>query len=217
MSARVLSLVLLVGLAGAVFMLVPWMGAFHLPGNQQGYEPVQPINFSHRLHAGEMQISCYYCHSGATRSRLAGIPSANVCMNCHQLVTAPLGVLRAEDDAAQKEKREPQRIISPELQKLYTAMGLNEKLQPDPAHPSRPIAWLKVNTFPDFAYFDHRPHGAAGVDCQKCHGSVETMDRVKQVEDLSMGWCVNCHRDVNRTGVGGKKVQAPLDCSACHY
>lgn len=217
MSGRIFTVVLMVGIAGAVLLLVPWVGALHLPGNQQGYEPVQPINFSHRLHTGEMQISCLYCHSDAEKSRHAGIPSANVCMNCHRLVTAPIGVIRAEDAQAEKEKRAPRHIVSPELQKLYTALALDEKLQPDPARQPQPIQWTKIHNVPDFVYFDHRPHVAAGVDCQTCHGPVETMERVKQVQDLSMGWCVNCHRTSNVAGVAGRKVQAATDCSACHY
>jgi hypothetical protein len=217
MIGRIATIVLIVGLLGAVVTLAPWMGAIHLPGNQQGYEPPQPINFSHRLHAGEMQIACLYCHSGAEKSRHAGIPAANVCMNCHRVVSAPIGVIRAEDAQAEKEKRPPQHIVSPEIQKLYTALALNEKLQPDATRQPRPIQWTKVHNLPDFVYFDHRPHVTAGVDCQSCHGPVENMERVKQTGDLSMGRCVNCHRDSNRTGVAGKAVKAPTDCSACHY
>ena len=217
MSGRILTVLLTVGIVGAGLLLVSWVGALHLPGNQQGYEPVQPINFSHRLHAGEMQIACLYCHSGAEKSRHAGVPAANVCMNCHRVVTAPLGVLRAEDAQAQQEKRDPRRIVTPELQKLYDALALNDKLEPDPARAPRPIEWIRVHRVPDFVYFDHRPHVSASVDCQTCHGPVETMERVKQAQDLSMGWCVNCHRTANVTGVAGRKVRASIDCSVCHY
>lgn len=217
MKSRVLTLVLLVGLAGSSLALIPRMGAFRLPGNQQGYEPPQPIAFSHRLHAGELQISCIYCHSGAERSRYAGIPAASACMNCHKFITAPLGAVHAEDELAKKEKRDPRRIVSPELEKLYDALGLNAKMQPDPAKTAHPIVWTKVHNVPDFAYFDHRAHVNAGVVCQQCHGPVETMERLRQVPDLSMGWCVNCHRDANQTGVAGKRVYASIDCSTCHY
>ncbi len=217
MSGRLLTLVLLIGLLGSAFTLAPQIGALHLPGNQQGYEPVQPIAFSHRLHAGEMQVACLYCHSGAESSRHAGIPSAGVCMNCHQFVNAPLGALRAEEELAKKEGRKPRRIISPELQKLYDAMALGADLKSDPRKTPTPIAWTKVHNVPDFVYFDHRPHVAAGVACQSCHGPVETMDRVAQVQPLTMGWCVNCHRQANLTGVAGKKVNASIDCSRCHY
>jgi hypothetical protein len=109
-------------------------------------------------------------------------------------------------------------------------------MKADPIKESKPIQWVKVHNLPDFVYFDHRPHVNAGVACQKCHGPVETMERVRQVEDLSMGWCVTCHRAVDRTGLDGKgnftstsapaaqgntpvthRVYASIDCSTCHY
>ena len=217
MSHRVLTVVLLVGLLFSVLALAPRIGSVHLPGNQQGYEPAQPIAFSHRLHAGEMQIACLYCHSGAESSRHAGIPPANVCMNCHQFVTAPLGAVRAEEALAKSEGRKPRRIVSPELQKLYDALALDENLKRDPHKSPAPIAWTKVHNVPDFVYFDHRAHVNAGVACQQCHGPVETMDRVSQVQPLTMGWCVNCHRDANRSGIAGRKVNASIDCVTCHY
>ncbi|HUU14198.1 MAG TPA: cytochrome c3 family protein [Terriglobia bacterium] len=217
MSSRIMTVVLLVGLFFSLLALVPGIRGLRLPGNQQGYEPLQPIAFSHRLHAGEMQISCLYCHSGAEKSRHAGIPAASVCMNCHKYVTAPLGAIRAEDESAKKEKRQRHHIISPELQKLYNALALDEKMQADSAKQPTLIAWMKVHNLPDFAYFDHRGHVDAGVTCQQCHGPVETMEKMRQVEDLTMGWCVNCHREANRVGVAGKTVQASTDCATCHY
>ncbi|HEU0140249.1 MAG TPA: cytochrome c3 family protein [Bryobacteraceae bacterium] len=217
MSARIVTLVLLIGLAYTLMLLGWRTSSFHLPENQQDYEPVQPIAYSHRLHAGELQIACQYCHFGAEKSRHAGIPAASVCMNCHRFVTAPLGALREEDELAKSEKRPPRAIVSAELQKLYDALALNAKMERDPAKQTQPIAWTKVHHLPDFVYFDHRPHVNAGVTCQECHGPVETMERVRQVPDLSMGWCVNCHRNANRTGVAGKPVQASIDCSACHF
>ncbi len=217
MSSRVLTLVLLVGLSGSVLTILPKVGLYRLPGNQRGYEPSQPIAFSHRLHAGDLQISCLYCHYGAEKSRHAGIPAANVCMNCHRFVTAPLGAVRAEDELAKAEKRAPRRIVSPELQKLYDALALNGQMQPDQAKTPTPIAWVKVHNLPDFVYFDHRAHVNTGVTCQQCHGPVETMERMRQVSDLTMGWCVNCHRTVNQTGVAGRKIYASIDCATCHY
>ena len=217
MSSRIMTVVLLVGLFFSLLALVPGIRGLRLPGNQQGYAPLQPIAFSHRLHAGEMQISCLYCHSGAEKSRHAGIPAASVCMNCHKYVTAPLGAIRAEDESAKKEKRQRHHIISPELQKLYNALALDEKMQADSAKQPTLIAWMKVHNLPDFAYFDHRGHVDAGVTCQQCHGPVETMEKMRQVEDLTMGWCVNCHREANRVGVAGKTVQASTDCATCHY
>jgi hypothetical protein len=122
-----------------------------------------------------------------------------------------------EIQEARKGKRAPNPVVSPELRKLYDAWGLDGKLEPDPSKKPTPIAWVKVHNLPAFACFDHRSHVKAGVECQKCHGPVETMDRMRQVEDLSMGWCVNCHRDASRTGVAGKKVQPSTDCATCHY
>ncbi len=217
MKNRLVTIVLLVGLSFSILTLAPRLWGVPAVGYQQGYEPVQPIAFSHRLHSGDLQIACVYCHSGAEKGRHAGLPPANVCMNCHKSVTAPWETVRAEEELAKKEGRKPQPIVSTELQKLYDALGLDGSLKPDPHKTPRPIEWVKVHKLPDYACFDHRAHVHAGVKCQQCHGPVETMERVAQVEDLSMGWCVNCHRDVNHKGVSGKKVNASTDCSACHY
>ncbi len=217
MSSRLLTTVLAVGLGFSLTFLGLFAGSLHLPGNHQGYEPVQPIHYSHRLHAGEMEISCLYCHFGAEKSRHAGIPPANVCMNCHKFVAAGLGAIRAEEEAAEQENRPPRQIVSPEIQKLYNAVGFAASGQDGPLPEAEPIVWTKVNNVPDFVYFDHRPHVNSGVACQRCHGPVETMERVRQVESFSMGWCVNCHREVNETGVAGKPVRASIDCSGCHY
>jgi respiratory nitrate reductase gamma subunit len=216
-GSRVTTMILLVGLTASVLALGSRLHAVYLPGNQQGYEPVQPIAFSHRLHAGEMGMSCFYCHSNAEKGPHAGIASASVCMNCHRSVTAPLGDIRAEIEKAKEEKRPPRTPTAPELAKLYTALALNDKLDPDPARAPHAVHWVKVHNLPAFVRFDHRAHIGAGVECQRCHGAVETMERVRQVEDLSMGWCVNCHRDANRSGVAGKPVRASNDCTTCHY
>ena len=216
MNSRVTSLVLTVGLVFAGGTLLQQVGTLRPPGNNQGYEPVQPIAYSHRLHAGELQIPCQYCHSGAASSRHAGIPAASTCMNCHQFVTAPLGAVRAEDAAAEKEHRAPRRVVSPELRKLYDSLGLDEQLKPDPKKKPRPLVWQRLHKLPDFAYFDHRAHVAAEVPCQTCHGPVETMERVRQQSSLSMGWCVQCHRDMRRTP-SGQPVHPSTDCATCHY
>lgn len=224
-SSPLVTTVLLVGIAFALLATMPNLAQVNLPGNQQSYEPLQPIAFSHRLHAGELQVACLYCHSGAERSRHAGIPAASTCMNCHRFVTATRGAVRAEDQQAKTERRVPRRVVSAEIQKLYDAVNQQ-----------RPIQWVKVHNVPDFVYFDHRPHVNAGVACQACHGPVETMERVRQVNGLGMGWCVNCHRNVNRAGLDGKgnftslpapaaiatkpvthRVYASIDCSTCHY
>jgi hypothetical protein len=217
MNQRIVTIVLGVALAFSLMALVPRALAWRLPGNNQGYEPAQPIAFSHRLHAGELQVSCLYCHSGAETSRHAGIPAANVCMNCHRFVTATYAAVRAEDAEAEREHRAPRRVVSPELQKLYDALALDRDLKPRPGARATPIVWTKVHNVPDFVYFDHRAHVTAGVACQECHGPVETMERMRQVQTLTMGWCVNCHRTVDRTGVAGRPVRASLDCITCHY
>ncbi|MBI3409006.1 MAG: hypothetical protein HY040_11720 [Planctomycetes bacterium] len=217
MRSRLTTLFLLVGLAFTVPMLLSRLGGYHLPGNQQGYEPKQPLASSHRLHAGDLQISCLYCHGAAEKGRHAGFPASSLCMNCHKSVTAPLGAVRAEDELAKQENSPVKQIVSPELTKLYDSLGLDEKLQRDPKKTPASIPWIRVHNLPAFACFDHRAHVHAGVSCQHCHGPVETMETIRQVERLSMGWCVNCHRDVNQKGVHGKPVRASLDCAACHY
>ncbi len=217
MKSRIVTLLLSVGIVFSGAAVIPTILSYSLPGNQQGYEPEQPIAFSHRLHAGELQIACLYCHGGAERSKHAGIPSANICMNCHKSVTAPLGSIRAEEELAKQEGRKPGLVVSPKLRKLFDYLGLDANLKPDETKPAQPIPWLRVHNLPDFACFDHRAHVHVGVTCQKCHGSVESMERVRQVERLSMGWCVQCHREAQTLGVAGKKVNPSLDCAACHY
>jgi len=214
MSRPVTAVVLAVALAVSLVTLVT---ALRLPGDNQGYEPAQPIAYSHRLHAGDLKIECMYCHSGADKSRHAGIPAMSVCMNCHSGVSASLAAIQQEEKAAAEEKRAARTIVSPELQKLYDAMALDETLFPKPDVTPTPIAWKRIHKLPDFVYFDHRAHITASVQCQQCHGPIETMERVRQYETLSMGWCVNCHRDVNETGVAGKQVHASIDCVTCHY
>jgi hypothetical protein len=217
MSRSVLTYVLLVAVVFAALLAAEQLRPVRLWGDHTGYEPLQPIAFSHRLHAGEMQISCLYCHSSAEQSRHAGIPPASTCMNCHQFVTAPLGVLRAEDERAEREGGRPEHIISPEIAKIYEAMGLDEELAPDPARQPQLIEWTRVYRLPDYVYFDHRAHVAAGISCQSCHGPVETMDRVRQAGSLSMGWCVNCHRDAGAVAPAARVKSASLDCATCHY
>ncbi|MHB8872919.1 MAG: cytochrome c3 family protein [Myxococcaceae bacterium] len=152
-------------------------------GTQQGYEPSQPVAFSHALHSGEYKIDCLYCHAGAEQSRHAGVPPVQVCMNCHTQV---------KKDA-------------PEVQKLFAAMD-----------GGTPIAWTRVHRLPDYAYLSHASHVGAGVKCQQCHGPVETMVRVQQLETMAMGWCLDCHRTTAAAPVNPQKLAPPTDCSACH-
>lgn len=216
MPARVVTILLAAGFMLGSMLLAGRLGDVHLPGNRQDYEPSQPVAFSHRLHAGELQISCHYCHQGAEQGRHAGIPALSTCMKCHKAVTAPMGSVRAEETAAKAEGRPARPVVSPELRKLYDALALDEALAPVSGKAPEALAWTRVHNLPSFVSFDHRAHVGAGVDCRVCHGAVENMERVRQVESLSMGWCVNCHRETARTGVQGKAVKPSLDCVACH-
>ncbi len=193
-----------------------------LPGNNQGYEPEQPIHFSHRVHAGELGMDCLACHFAAEQSRHAGIPSLDVCMGCHTHVTSGFDAVLEERDVAKAEGREPRRIVSPELRKLYDAMGLDDDLEPIPGAEAKPIEWVRVHGIADYVYFDHRVHVARDLACEQCHGPVQSMERVRQESDLSMGWCIDCHRaspaEPGAVGmVGAEPKHVSIDCVRCHY
>lgn len=215
MKKSIPTYVLLTGLCASLVALFFHLRAMPAPGNQEGYMPEQPIAFSHKLHAGDLAINCQYCHYNAAKGPHAGIPPANLCMNCHRLVTASWEVTKTELDNARQSGRPPKRIVSPELQKLYDALGLNKDLQPDSGKTARPIQWVKVHNLPHYTRFDHRAHISAKVECQDCHGPVQTMEVIRQSVDLSMGWCVKCHKDHKE--IGGRKVSPSTDCAACHY
>ncbi|MDQ3190775.1 MAG: c-type cytochrome [Bacteroidota bacterium] len=155
-------------------------------GVYQGYAPEQPIKFSHRIHAGDNAIACVYCHSAAEESRHAGIPSANVCMNCHK------GIEVGTETGSE------------EIAKIYKALDY------DPATltygtNTTPIKWIRVHNLPDLAYFNHSQHvNVAGLECQTCHGPVEKMEIVEQHAPLTMGWCINCHRDTEVKTIGNE-------------
>ncbi|HQW92855.1 MAG TPA: c-type cytochrome [Ferruginibacter sp.] len=167
-------------------------------GRQQNYQPEQPIFYSHQVHAGTNQISCLYCHGGAQDSKQASIPSVNVCMNCHKAIDKYEGpdVLVRENGTAVDG--------TAEIQKLYSYAGWNANTKtynpdnnkdgiPDGA---KPIEWVKVHNLPDHVYFNHSQHIKVGKqDCQTCHGNIQDMPEVYQFSSLSMGWCINCHRD----------------------
>jgi hypothetical protein len=172
-----------------------------------GYRPTQPVPFSHRQHAGELEISCYYCHTAVQRAAVAGVPATRVCMNCHQVV------------ARDRPTLEPVR---------------------QSASSGQPLLWVRVHKIPEYAYFPHAPHLAAGVGCSSCHGDVAKMDVVRQAEPLSMAWCLDCHRDpaphlreaalltdtsweppADQTAraaalIAERRLAPPVDCSGCH-
>jgi mono/diheme cytochrome c family protein len=192
-------------------------------GVQKGYAPTQPINYSHELHAGKYKINCLYCHSGADKSKQATIPSPSTCMNCHMHVTA---------------SKNYDGNVSPEIQKIYNAVGWDaDKKMYDPAKPKSPIKWVRIHNLPDLAYFNHSQHVKIGkVECQACHGPIETMKVVSQQTSLQMGWCINCHREAKVDVANNdyyEKLHADLkaqgksyatvanvgglECGKCHY
>ena len=160
-------------------------------GRQKSYEPRQPIYYSHKVHAGINQISCLYCHGNAWESRHAAIPSVNVCMNCHKAIQSYEKGPKLYDAAGDEING------SLEIQKLYKYAGF------DPANAAKwnpsmakSVEWVKIHNLPDYVYFNHSQHVHAGnVQCQTCHGEITKMDEVKQFAELSMGWCINCHRE----------------------
>ncbi len=190
-------------------------------GVHTGYQPVQPIKFSHQLHAGINKIECQYCHGGAFKSKNASIPSANVCMNCHNTIT---GSEHYDGET------------SPEIAKIYRALDWNPETRTYGNNP-KPIQWVRIHNLPDFAYFNHSQHvTVAGVECQTCHGPIETMEEVYQYSPLTMKWCVDCHKatDVKSDNKyyedlikahesikKGEKMTAAmiggLECGKCHY
>jgi len=230
MQQRVITVVLLIGLCFGLLTLGSAMSSWRLPDNEQGYAPQQPIDYSHRLHAGELGIDCLFCHSAAEQSRHAGIPSSDVCMKCHKIVTSSFDVLQDEmnkfdEKRAEDEKKgikpdpdaKPKVIVSDKLKSLYHSFGLDENLEPREGATPESIPWVRVHNLPDHVHFDHRAHVAAGVTCQRCHGPVESMQRMEQYESLTMGWCVSCHQESTKHGINGKTVDAKTDCAVCHY
>jgi len=167
-------------------------------GRQQNYQPEQPIFYSHKVHAGTNQISCLYCHGGAQDSKQASIPSVNVCMNCHMAISkyeGPDKLVRENGQAVDG---------TAEIQKLYAYAGWNpatkkyneDKNSDGMPDGSKPIEWIKVHNLPDHVYFNHSQHVKVGkVQCQSCHGNIQDMPEVYQFSELSMGWCINCHRN----------------------
>ena len=199
-------------------------------GVDQGYMPIQPIHYSHKIHSGANQIECQYCHSSAKKSKHSGIPSLNVCMNCHQNIAEYNG----EEDLEKGYTRE---FYTNEIKKLYKAVGWDENSQSYTGE-TEPVKWVRIHNLPDFVYFNHAQHvTVAGVDCKKCHGPVEEMEILYQHSSLTMGWCINCHRETNvklkdneyyakiheelSKKYGVEELTAAqmggLECGKCHY
>ena len=220
-------------LVSAIFLLLAsgyfvygWMMQV---GVDQDYEPIQPIHYSHRIHAGSNGIDCKYCHSAARVSKNAGIPSLNVCMNCHK------NIAEVSDTTATPDHSKA--FYDAQIQKLYDAVGWDKTTMKYTGKTS-PVKWVRIHNLPDFAYFNHSQHvTVAGIECQKCHGPVQTYEIQKQFAPLTMGWCIKCHRetDVKMEGnayytkiheelskkYGVDKLTAAqmggLECGKCHY
>ena len=214
-------------LGGAILALSGVTAAFSYYGTQKhfevGYTPNQPVDYSHKLHAGDMGIDCRYCHVNVEKSQHATVPPTQTCMNCHWKV-----------------KTDSVKLL-PVRESFATG---------------QPIPWVKVHKLPDYVYFDHSAHVNVGVGCSSCHGRVDQMPKVTQVQPLSMGWCLDCHRQpgghIREAGVPvtdmnwkpktdapviaagpadayygkrfadapvtktGRKIAPPLHCSGCH-
>jgi len=197
-------------------------------GVNQGYEPVQPIHYSHKIHAGDNEIDCKYCHSSARVSKHSGIPSLNVCMNCHK------SIYEYNGETTEEYSKE---FYDAEIQKLYKAVGWDDESQ-EYTGETQAVKWVRIHNLPDFAYFNHAQHvSVAGIECQTCHGPVEEMEIMYQYSPLTMGWCINCHRETNvkvkdnqyyekiheqlSKKYGVDKLTAAqmggLECGKCHY
>jgi hypothetical protein len=198
-------------------------------GVDQDYAPIQPIHYSHKIHAGDNEINCKYCHSAARVSKNAGIPSLNVCMNCHKNIAEV-----AETTATPEYSKA---FYDEQIQKLYTAVGWDKTTQSYTGK-TQPVKWVRIHNLPDFVYFNHSQHvTVAGIECQTCHGPVQEYEIQKQFAPLTMGWCIDCHRktDVKMEGneyytkiheelskkYGVDKLTAAqmggLECGKCHY
>ncbi|HBH99999.1 MAG TPA: cytochrome c3 family protein [Flavobacterium sp.] len=204
-------------------------GWFMQIGVDQNYEPIQPIHYSHRIHAGDNGIDCKYCHSSARDSKHAGIPALNVCMNCHKNVSEV-----AETTATPEYSKA---FYDGEIQKLYDAVGWDKANQKYTGK-TQPVKWVRIHNLPDLVYFNHSQHvTVAGIECQTCHGPVEEYELQKQFAPLTMGWCINCHRETDvklkdndyykkiheelSKKYGVDKLTAAqmggLECGKCHY
>jgi hypothetical protein len=194
--------VLALGFLYAVYVFLMGIGV------EKDYQPVQPIAFSHKIHAGDNGVDCNYCHSSARHSKHSGIPAANVCMNCHMYIDGSEVV-----DASGNLKYGGER--SPEIQKIYAAIGWDpEQRVYIEGYEQKPIQWIRIHNLPDLAYFNHAQHVNAGkVECQTCHGPVEEMEVAYQYSELTMGWCINCHRETEIKGENGYYAGA-IDGSA---
>ncbi|KGL62682.1 cytochrome c [Polaribacter sp. Hel1_85] len=226
---KVLTTIFLMLIGAYVFF-----GTLFKVGVDEGYQPIQPIAFSHKIHAGDNKIDCQYCHSSAKHSKTSGIPSVNVCMNCHKNISevADDTVVELEDGIVLGKEE-----LDLEIAKVYKAAGWDADNLEYTGETS-PIKWVRVHNLPDFVYFNHSQHvTVAGLECQKCHGPVEEMEELYQHSPLTMGWCIDCHKETKVDLKGNdyyKKIHEDLakkynvdqvtisqlggkECGKCHY
>ncbi|MCX8148725.1 c-type cytochrome [Thermaurantimonas aggregans] len=213
-------LIVLLTIVVSVFLLKELYWGLMSIGVEQGYMPEQPIAFSHKIHAGDNGIDCKYCHYGAEKGKHSNIPSAMLCMNCHTYI------------------QEGPKYGTKEIDKIYAAVGFDRESNTYiPGYEQKPVKWVRVHNLPDLAYFNHAQHvNVAGLECQTCHGPVQEMEVLYQYSELTMGWCINCHRETEINVENGyykdlhdklkekyksKKVTAEmiggLECGKCHY
>ncbi len=185
-KAYIATVIILLFLVGGYFTI---QGAIGL-GRQTNYQPEQPIYYSHKVHAGINQVNCLYCHGGAMEGKHANIPSVNVCMNCHMAINEYKGPELVREDGSKVNG-------TAEIQKLYKYAGWDPATNKYTGE-GKPIEWVKIHNLPDHVYFNHSQHTkAGGVQCQTCHGPIQEMGEVYQFSNLSMGWCINCHRETS--------------------
>jgi hypothetical protein len=196
-----LPLVATFSLAGFLVTIIAAVTYYGTNKNTEvGFSPVQPVEYSHKLHAGNLGMDCRYCHNTVERSAFAAVPATQTCMNCHAKV-----------------KTDSERLAP--VRESYAS--------------NQPIEWIRVHNLPDYVYFNHSAHLSAGVGCSTCHGRIDQMERVAQAQPLSMGWCLECHRnpepnrrdrqDLTRMdwqpgspGRAIRPVNPPVNCSGCH-
>ncbi len=210
-----------IGLAFAIVLAKFGYDAMMGVGVTTNYAPAQPIAFSHKIHAGVNGVDCNYCHSSARHSKHSGIPSANVCMNCHTYINE--GSISGTE----------------EINKIYEAVGFDPSTRTYiEGYEQKPIEWIRIHNLPDHAYFNHSQHVVAGgLECQECHGPVEEMEVLYQHSELTMGWCIDCHRTKEvqmednayytqlheelKEKYKGEKITVDkiggIECGKCHY
>ncbi|MFV0249183.1 MAG: c-type cytochrome [Tenacibaculum sp.] len=208
-------------------------GTLFKVGVDTGYQPIQPIVFSHKIHSGDNKIDCQYCHSAAKHSKHSGIPSVNICMNCHMNISEVAENTKVVLDQVVLTKKD----LDKEIEKIYKAAGWDADNLVYTGN-TKPIKWVRIHNLPDFAYYNHSQHvTVAGLKCQKCHGPVEEMEEVYQYSPLTMGWCIDCHKE-SKVDLKGNEYYAKIhrelakkygveqvtvaqlggkECGKCHY